>query len=115
MPRTLGQQGETLAANYLTRHKVSILDRNIRSKYGEIDLIGIDQDCLVFFEVKTRSNHAFGLPQAAVTPKKLQKITKVCQSYRQLHPDLPAAERIDVIAITMSQPPQIVWIKNALA
>jgi len=115
MTTSLGQLGENLAAQYLKQHGLTILDRNIRSQYGEIDLIVRDQDCLIFVEVKTRSSHKFGLPQAAVTPKKLEKITKVCQSYRQNHPKLPAAERIDVIAITNTQPtPTIEWIKNVL-
>lgn len=52
--RSLGGRGEALAARHLERQGFTVLDRNVRSRFGEIDLIASDRQTLVFAEVKTR-------------------------------------------------------------
>ena len=54
--QTIGKQGENKAKNYLKRRGYQILETNYRTKAGEIDLIAKEKDCLVFVEVKTRTN-----------------------------------------------------------
>ena len=75
--RDLGGQGESLAIKILQKNGYQILQRNFRCKIGEIDVIAIEQDVLVFVEVKARWTKEFGLPEEAITPWKIRKIARV--------------------------------------
>ncbi len=105
MPQTrkqrIGHWGETVAADFLQRSGYAILERNVRTRQGEIDLVARQEPGgLVFVEVKTRTNDHFGLPEEAVDDRKLEHIFLAAQAYLQGHPDLEEQEwRIDVIAI----------------
>lgn len=94
-----GKDGENRAVEFLKNHGFKILETNFKTKFGEIDIVAIDKDTLVFIEVKTRSSIQFGLPEEAVDQRKLSHIIKAAQYYRMLRKNLPEAERIDVIAI----------------
>ncbi len=98
----LGKKGEDLAAQYLANHGFSIIERNFKARYGELDIIALDGKTLVFVEVKTRIGRRFGLPEEAVTPKKLAEVVKTAQYYKILHPQLPDSLRIDVIGIELN-------------
>jgi len=78
------------------------LERNFRSKLGEIDIIAQDGDSLVFIEVKTRWSKSFGLPEEAITPWKIRRIIKAGQYYKLLHPELPDSLRLDAVVIDLS-------------
>ncbi|MFG6355404.1 MAG: YraN family protein [Acetatifactor sp.] len=109
--RKVGTDGETLAAAFLEKQGVSILERNYRNKSGEIDLIGRDGEYLVFFEVKYRRCGDCGHPEEAVGSVKQRQICRVADYYRITHGiSLQAAQRYDVIAI---EGEQIRWVKNA--
>jgi len=95
----LGKTGETIASRYLTAKGYRIIEKNFRTHNGEIDLIAVTNDTLVFVEVKTRIGHIFGLPEEAVTKRKFHQIRRVAHLYKSLHPKLPEALRIDVISI----------------
>lgn len=97
-----GQEGEKLAVNFLKEQGFKILETNFRSKFGEIDIIAIDKDALVFIEVKTRSSQQFGLPEEAVGFRKLDHIIKTINFYRSIRKNLPEGDRIDVVAIETS-------------
>jgi len=111
----LGKAGETLAAEYLRQSGYTILERNYRSRSGEIDIIAKQGKTLVFAEVKTRKSASFGSPAAAVTLKKQAQISRVAQEYlaRENLFDRPA--RFDVIAVLAAddKKPQIEVITNA--
>ena len=94
-----GKKGEDLAVSYLQSLGYRILERNFKKRYGEIDIIALDKEVLVFVEVKTRWSEKFGPPEEAVTPWKLKSIIKTAKYYKLLHPELPSAMRIDVVAI----------------
>lgn len=105
MPSTKQVQGtwaENYVADYLMRIGWEILARQFRTRYGEIDLIARDpQGTWVFVEVKARRSHMYGLPEEAVTPLKLRKITRTLHAYLG---GLRAANiryRIDVVALDM--------------
>ena len=66
----VGIKGEEISAEYLIKKGYSILEKNYRSKYGEIDLITLDDKEIVFIEVKTRTNLKYGMPCEAVNNKK---------------------------------------------
>ena len=101
--RLFGQSGEDFAVDLLHRSGYKIIDRNFHSRFGEIDIIALDKDTLVFVEVKTRWSNKFGNPLEAVTPIKLYRIKKTADYYSLLHPDLPKKLRIDVVAIEIDK------------
>lgn len=78
---SLGFEGEESACKYLTDIGYAVLTRNYHSRFGEIDIIAKDKDCLVFIEVKTRSNSSYGTPLEAITKSKLWKLIKTSQFY----------------------------------
>jgi len=94
-----GQKGENLASSLLTSANYQIIERNFRTKIGEIDIIALHENRLVFIEVKTRHSLEFGYPEEAVTQSKIATVAKVGEYYSKLHPELPQALRIDVLAI----------------
>src|SRR5437870_61274 len=63
-----GTGGEEAACAHLEALGYRILTRNYRCRQGEIDIIALDGEVLVFVEVKTRSPSAYGSPRDAVTP-----------------------------------------------
>jgi len=115
--KKIGGQGEQEAVNYLLSQGVALIDRNIRTKFGEIDILGMDDDMLVFIEVKTRCSSKFGFPEIAVDKTKREHMINSALDYMQSHPELGNDWRIDVIAITKydDQPHEIKWFKSAIS
>jgi len=99
--KDLGKKGEAIAASLLQRRGYEILARNFRSRFGEVDIVALEGETLVFVEVKTRWSKEYGKPEEAIGPGKIRSITKVGQYYRATHKELPEAERIDLVAIEM--------------
>jgi putative endonuclease len=95
----LGRRGETLAAEHLTASGYRVLERNWRCSHGEIDIVAFKDGEVVFVEVKTRTSVAFGHPLEAITTAKLARLRRLAGAWRQAHPDVRAAVRIDAIAI----------------
>ena len=111
----VGTSGEELAAAFLQRSGLKIIERNFRCKGGEVDIVAKDGDTFVFVEVKTRKTLTYGPPQLAVTPFKQRQISKAALTWlarNRLH-DHPA--RFDVIAIILesSYRHQLEHISNA--
>ena len=97
--KRIGKIGEQIAADYLADNGYQLVGKNFNVPYGEIDLIELDGDMVVFVEVKTRTSKTFGLPEDSVTPAKLEKMQNAAVMWLQAHPDAPDDWRIDVIAI----------------
>lgn len=109
--REKGAQKEEQVCAYLLSKGVKIKERNFRCRQGEIDIIGYDGDCLVFFEVKYRGSRGVGSAAEAVGYAKQRKICRVADYYRVIHhcgEDTPI--RFDVVAIDGEN---LRWIKNA--
>lgn len=87
--QNLGKIGENLALDYLKSHNFSILNKNFRSKFGEIDLVVEKNRCLYFVEVKTRSNLNHGAPYEAINKRKIYHIKKAAEYYllKNSYPD----------------------------
>lgn len=83
--KQLGILGETITAQYLSKHGYKILERNFKCKFGEIDIIAIHKDYLVIIEVKTRWSEKYGKPEEAVTPRKLAKLYRLADYYMATH------------------------------
>ncbi|MCA9401765.1 MAG: YraN family protein [Candidatus Omnitrophica bacterium] len=98
-----GNYGENLAVQYLENQGLKILERNYRSHYGEIDIIAIDQQCLCFVEVKTRSSHHYGSPIEAVHPRKQQRILRTAYCYIQESEDESPQRRFDIVTVDLSR------------
>lgn len=103
--KLIGQFGEILAASLITNKGDTIIYRNYKCKYGEIDIISTSGEDLIFTEVKTRQNINYGYPFESVTEGKLKKIKKASQ-YFLLNEDLFQNNknnlRFDVISIIIS-------------
>lgn len=99
--KSLGNLGENLALKHLKSKAYRILARNFRSKFGEIDIIAIHENDLVFIEVKTRWSQSFGPPEEAITPWKIRRIIKTGQYFKLLHPELPDSLRLDAVVIDL--------------
>ena len=119
----LGKWGETLAADFLIKQGYSIIARNARTPYGELDLIAqqpektrSDEITIVFVEVKTRRSQSYGFPEESVTASKQEHLISAALHYLQEHPELDQDWRIDVIAIERYQnlDPIIHHFENAL-
>lgn len=112
--QAIGKKGEDLAADYLRKQGYRIIERNFRIRGGEIDIVATDNGILAYIEVKTRSNHAYGLPEESVGFHKLRFLERASKFYRARRRNLPIQERIDVVAVDLSEKePQIRLIKNA--
>ena len=79
--RQSGDRGEDLACRYLENKGYAVIERNYRTRHGEIDLILRGERTLVFAEVKLRRGTGFGDPLEAVTPKKQDKIRSMAEQY----------------------------------
>jgi len=111
--KLLGKEGEDRAAAFLVAQGYRVLERNYRTRSGEIDLIALHQGTVVFVEVKTRTNSAFGAPELAVTPQKQQRMVKAALGYikyKKLH-QVPC--RFDVVAINNAADQNVQLIQNA--
>ncbi len=109
----VGQWGEQAAADYLVSKGYEILARNVRTPYGEIDLIAKKDDFTIFVEVKARTNAKFGPPEIAVTPRKQQHMLSCAEHYAQQN-EIDHWQ-IDVIAVEeINGKPEIVHFENAI-
>lgn len=79
--RETGVFGESLALRYLVGKGYGLLERNYRTRLGEIDLILRDGATLVFVEVKARRGRGFGDPLEAVTPSKQARVRLMAETY----------------------------------
>lgn len=93
--------GEEIATNYLKKKGFSIIERNFRKGYGEIDIVTIHNNVLILVEVKTRTTGLYGGAIEAISYGKLQKLIRTCEYYKLLHPKLPESMRIDAILIDL--------------
>jgi len=109
----LGRAGERLAQNYLLGQKMKLLSANYRWKRQEIDLIFLDENVLVFVEVKTRTHASYGAPETAISKNKQSNLLKAANAFiHERTLDLEA--RFDVVSIIHNRfETKIEHIKNA--
>jgi len=103
--RLIGQFGETIAASSIIERGDTIVSKNYRCRYGEIDIISTSGMYLVFTEVKTRQNIQYGHPLESVDNNKLKKIKKASQYFllsQNLYQEQKYSLRFDVISIIIS-------------
>ena len=112
----IGRWGEQIAAEYLGKKGFKMLARNARTPYGEIDLICLRENYIVFVEVKTRTSQAFGYPEDSITLRKQAHMLSAAEHYLQEH-EIDSEWQCDVIAVEGSpggKPPRITHLENVL-
>lgn len=103
----LGKNGEDKACEYLVKKGWKVVDRNFHTKFGELDVIAIDDSgTLVFIEVKTMTGGGLSVlkPEDQMTQSKINKFKKISQYYAGLHPELFSDERgwrLDLLTLTI--------------
>jgi putative endonuclease len=101
----IGAMGEQLAVDHLKSLGLRVLDRNWRCRYGELDVIAVDDATrtVVFVEVKTRTSDQFGGVAQAVTPAKVRRLRRLAGLWLAGQDGSWAALRIDVIGVRIGQ------------
>ena len=97
--RLLGELGEEASVGYLLEKGYLILARNFRTPHGEIDIVAVTGDLLVFVEVKTRSSHVFAYPEESVTLRKQAYMLSAAEYYLDSAPEKWDTWQFDVIAV----------------
>ena len=112
--RATGDRGEDIASRYLARGGYEIVERNFRTRRGELDLIARRDNTLVIVEVKLRRGTGYGDPLEAVTPRKQQAIRLMAEEYLyQRNPDFQDL-RFDVVGILLrAGRPEISHVQGA--
>ncbi|WP_261844210.1 YraN family protein [Aliamphritea ceti] len=116
----LGKDAEQQAEQFLRKQKLKLICRNFNSRFGEIDLIMLEQRSLIFIEVRSRSYKNWGGASASVDYRKQQKIIHCAEFFLSQHPEYGKLNcRFDVIAFEAGikahgggdSPP--IWYKDA--
>lgn len=97
-----GKGGEQIALEYLENKGFELVEANYENKLGEIDLVMTEGECLVFVEVKFKSDDAKGKPEEMIGSGKLKQIRRVAESYLMLNPEMRKRfekYRIDAVCI----------------
>ncbi|MBS1175437.1 MAG: hypothetical protein H6R05_1568 [Burkholderiaceae bacterium] len=110
----IGEQGEVIAQQYLEQQGLRHLDNNIASNLGEIDVLMMHGETLVFVEVKMRKTASFGGALAAITPSKLKRLRQAIALYLQQNPRYAQYDcRIDAVLIQgVGAQRNIQWLQN---
>ena len=96
-----GVLGEAAVCDRLADGGMELLERRFRSPFGEIDLVMLDGDTLVFVEVKLRTRGGAEAGQAAVTPQKRRRLVQAARCYLGAHPEHAGrCVRFDVATVT---------------
>jgi putative endonuclease len=113
--RDVGSVWETVVENHLRSAGLKTLARNFYSRYGEIDLIMRERDCVVFVEVRFRRSKARGDGIASVGAAKRKKLMQTASMFLQSRPALGNAPcRFDVIGCSGTpQQPEFDWVRSA--
>ena len=109
---TRGAHAEKLAAQFLQRQGLRLLQQNYRCRFGEIDLILQDGDTLVFAEVRLRSRGDFGGAAASINAAKQRKLATTAQHYLATLPHIPPC-RFDAVLLDALDGAGVEWVRNA--
>lgn len=101
----LGFRGERIAAEYLKKKGYRIVEAGHRQRLGEIDLVAVDNHCIVFVEVKTWKSDSDQDPSMAVNRSKQEKLTRAGLIYLKEHRLLESPARFDIVSIVWDGQP----------
>lgn len=114
--KKLGSEAEKMAARYLAKQGLEIIEFNHRNKIGEIDLIAKDGDVFVMVEVKAKTGVGRGSPEEMVDARKQRKLIRTAEGYFMLNEIENPDWRIDVVAVEFDQfgNHKTNWLKSAV-
>lgn len=95
----LGRKGEDEAVRYIESKGYKIIERNFMCRQGEIDIIALDRDYIVFIEIKSRTSTEYGLPSESVTKMKIKHMKKAIQYFLYKNNLENENIRVDVIEV----------------
>ncbi len=98
-----GRDGEKVALRYLKRKGYKIIEKNADVGRGEIDIVALDGDVIVFVEVKSRHSSKDGHPADFVTPAKQRQLTRLALLYLSQHRWSEEPARFDVVVVTWEE------------
>ena len=107
-----GQRAELEAQRYLEKHGLILIEKNWRTRFGEIDLIFKDTAMIVCVEVRMRSRREFGGAAESIDFRKQRRLLSAASLYSIRHPKMPL--RLDAVLIDGLDPPKIHWIRDAI-
>jgi putative endonuclease len=113
--RKLGSIGEQLAAEHLVRRGLRIVARNFRTRHGELDIVAVDEQTIVFCEVKTRIAHGAEIdPFESLHPRKRAQVRRMAACWLAAQQDRPrlAELRFDAIGITLDAAGQLIRLEH---
>lgn len=111
---TAGQQAEVVAAHFLEARGLTVVERNFRRRRGEIDLIALDGDTLVFVEVRLRRRSDYGGAAASITAAKRARWAAAAGLYLARLARTPPC-RFDAVLLDALDPPRIEWLKDVMS
>ena len=112
---SLGRQAEKLALDHLKRQGLKEVARNFRCRMGEVDLVMMHDDCLVFAEVRFRNQNSYASAVASVDLHKQRKIIRTAAAFLGHHPQYSGCSvRFDVVGLDQSgDQSSLRWIRDA--
>ena len=110
----IGQWGESIATDYLNERGYKIIAHNVRTPFGEIDIVAKQGDVIILVEVKTRTSDKMGLPEVSITARKQEHMLACAQHYAAEH-EIDHWQ-IDVISVEgrPGDKPVITYFENAI-
>jgi len=99
----LGRLGERLAARFLRRQGYRILERNFRSKFGEVDVVALEGEVLCFVEVRTRSGRPYAPIEETVTARKQQRVRRAAADFMRRNSWIDIDLRCDVVCVEVEE------------
>lgn len=94
-----GMAAEAAAADWLAARGFVVVDRNVRSRRGEVDLVAFEGETLCFIEVRARKSDRYGSPAATVGPAKQRRIAHAAARYLGAHSGAVPPCRFDVVEV----------------
>jgi putative endonuclease len=100
-----GREGEEIAREYLIKKGFRLIESNYSNKLGEIDLIMVDKDILIFVEVKLKVGDRFGTPEEMINNHKLNRIRRIAEGFLILEKIAKSYQRyrIDAVCIVLDE------------
>lgn len=113
--RERGIHSEALAEAYLRRRGYRILARNFRCRMGELDLVALDGDELVFVEVRSRTSEAYGAPEESIIRRKQKRLRRTAEYYLLHTGQTDAFCRFDVLGVVLDEAGRVRRIEHLKA
>jgi len=112
--KDIGKHGESLASAYIIRKGLHVLDRNVYSRVGEIDIVAKKSDVYHFIEVKTRLGNQYGNALESLSKKKIKNLIRLVHGYVKKNNLVNVEISVDLLAVDIGESGEISieWIQN---